>query len=349
MPFNSTQLALGANYQLELYSKKDPVDQINVEHPHYAWLLKHKQETTGGNAYFNERIRISNDSNYQNYWGDDQVSYNRKDTVRLAKFPWANFHDGFGINEDDLAANNIVLNDDHDAVATEAEEVQITNIMKENYFTLKAGVQDAHDLELLLDGSTNSKAIPGLDYLVSTTPAVGTVGGIDAVSALYWRNNTSLAIAATVGLLTNQMELMWRACMLYGMRPPNKIEAGSTFIDRYRAEFQATVVRQAQTGGKALPQADVGTMDLAFHGVPIEWNMSFDRLDAILGAITYPWAKRCYFLNSNSITLRPLKGHWMINRKPPRMYDRYIYYFGMTSKYRCTINQRNCNAVLSVV
>lgn len=349
MPINPTQLALGVNYQLETYSESDPVDQVNVAHPLMAWLVANKVETAGGNAYFNEKVRIGNDSNYQNYYGDDQVSYNRKDTIRLAKFPWANFHDGFGVNEDELAANGIVMTDEKDAVVSGAEKFQIVNLMKENFETLKLGVQDNFSLEVHLDGTSNTKAIPGLDFLVSTTPTVGIVGGIDASTSTYWRNNASMAISTgTAGNLTDKMEQMWRACMLYGKRAPNKILVGQAFLDAYRKEFAATIVRQAQIGGGPTSKMDVATVDLYFHGIQLEWDPDFERLDAILGAITYPWTKRCYFLNSDSMKLRPLKGHWMVNRKPPRMYDRYVYYFAITSKYRITVRQRNSMAVLSI-
>jgi hypothetical protein len=349
MPINATQLALGANYQLEAYAANDPVDQVNTTHPTMAWLVSHKQVTEAGNTYFNEKVRIGNDSNYQNYYGDDQVSYNRKDTVRLAKFPWANFHDGFGVNEDELAANGITLTDDKDATLEKGEKSTLVNIMKENFETLKLGVQENFALEVLLDGTSNTKAIPGLDFLVSTTPSVGVVGGIDAATSTYWRNNASMAISlATPGNLTTKMEQMWRACMLYGGRAPNYIPVGQAFLDAYRAEFAATIVRQAQVGGGPTQKMDVATVDLYFHGIQLTWDPDFERLDALLGAITYPWTKRAYFLNSEDMKLRPLKGHWMVNRKPPRMYDRYVYYFAITSKYRLTVRRRNSMAVLSI-
>lgn len=349
MPFNAMQLTLAANYQLESYSESDPVDQVNNDHPFMKWMVANKVDTAGGAAYFNEKVRIGNDANYQNYFGDDQVSYNRRDTVRLAKFPWANFHDGFGVNEDELVANGINMIDSSEPqVVAGAEKFQVINMMKENFAVLKLGAQDSFSLEIHQDGSTNTKAIPGLDYIVSTTPTVGTVGGINAATATYWRNNASLAIAATAGTLTNQMEIMWRACMLYGGRAPNKILVGSAFLDKYRQEYAATIVRQSQVNGGPTAKMDVGTTDLFFHNVQLEWDPDFERLDTLLGAITYPWTKRAYFLNSASIKLRPIKGHWMINRKPPRMYDRYIYYFAITSKYRITTGQRNSMAVLSV-
>lgn len=349
MPMTATQFAIGANYQLEVYAKGDPIDQINPDRPFLKWLMDNKSPAPGGNMYYNEKVRVSNDSNYQNYYGDDQVSFNRKDTVRLAKFPWYNSHDGFGLNEDELAANGITLTDDVEAQVEGSEKFQIVNLLKENYETLKLGYQENADLEFHLDGTQNTKAVPGLDYIVSTTPALGIVGGISAVNSTYWRNNASMAIAATAGTLTNQMEIMWRACMLYGGKSPNFIPCGQAFLDKYRQEFAATIVRQAQTGGKMMASNDVATADLYFHGVKLTWDPTFDRLDVILGVITYPWTKRCYFLNSEFIKLRPVTGHWMVKRRPARIYDRYIQYFGLTSKYRITTGKRNAMAVLSTV
>lgn len=348
MPLTANQLALGANFQLEAYASNAPVDQINTEHPTLKWFIAGKEPSVGGNAYFNEKVRISNDSNYQNYYGDDQVGYNRKDTVRLAKFPWANNHDGFGINEDELAQNGVTMTDDTSATPTPDETVAIVNLMQENFDTLKLGYQENLALEVLQDGTANTKAVAGLDLLVSTTPSTGVIGGIDASVATYWRNNASLAIASTAGLLTTRMEVMWRACMKYGKMMPDTIKCGEAFLDAYRAEFNATIQRTAETGGRAMKAKDTGTEDLYFHGIKLEWDPDFEALDTLLGAITYPWTKRCYFLNSKAIKLRPLKGHWMVNRKPPRMYDRYVYYFAITSKYRITIKQRNCHAVLSI-
>ena len=54
------------------------------------------------------------------------------------------------------------------------------------------------------------------------------------------------------------------------------------------------------------------------------------------------------FANIDKIVLRPLKGHWMVNRKPERLPDRYVHYFAKTSKYGLTTDQRNALAVLSI-
>lgn len=360
MPMTPAQFAAGANKQLEVYSKENPVDQIGHDKPLLQWLIANKKEAAGGNQYYNEKVHVGYDSNYQNYFGDDQVSYNRRDTVRLAKFPWYNFHDGFMLNEDELAANGITLTDDKNATVTDAEKIQIYNILTQNYDDLKEGVNEQFDLEMHLDGTQDAKAAPGLDFLVSTTPNLQTsVGGIDPSQAgnSYWRNNTNMAINLSPGgtytpsILITEMEQTWRDCTRFGKKSaPDKIFMGSDAYDAYRDAVNATNQRQVviKEGGNGGPSIDAGTSDLYFKGVKVEWDPTFDELDDLLGAITYPWKKRIYFLNSKTIKLRPLPGHWMVNRDPERMYDRYVHFWAMTSKYRVTTNKRNANAVLSI-
>ena len=351
MPITTAQLLQGANYQLESYATNDPVDQFTADRPFANWLIANKTESVFGNGIFNEKVRISNDSNYQNYTGDDQVSYNRKDTVRKAPFQHYEAHDGFTLNETELSDNGIILTDDRNAVMTDAEKIQIVDKLKEGWASLKDGFQENWDLEVHLDGSTNTKAVPGLDALVSTTPAVGTIGGIDASAATYWRNFANMGVAtATPGTLIAAMEVLWRQTTTYGGRPPNAIFVGSSFYDAFMKDSLATMSReisigQSSTGGVSV---DPATKAMSFHGVPVIWDPSFDRLDDILGPITYPWKKRAYFLNSNTIKLRPVKGRWMIKRTPARVYDRYTHYFGLTADYGLTTNKRNSNAVMSI-
>ena len=350
MPINAQQLLNGANYQLMEYAANDPVDQIDYAKPFSKWLMDHKMPSVFGNGTFNEKVRISNAGNYQNYTGDQQVTYNKRDTARVAPFLHYEAHDGFTLNETELADNGIILVDDPDAKMTGAEEVQIVNKIKENYTVLKQGFQASWDLEIHQNGAQSALACPGLDYLVSTTPTVGVVGGLDPAVYTFWQNNANLAIStATAGVLTSQMEQQWRACTQFGGYPPDKIFVGSKFLDAYRQDAPLTVNRQLQVAdGKGGYKVDNGASGIFFKGVELVWDPSFDALDALLGPITYPWAKRCYFLNSKFIHLRPNKGRWMINRKPPRIYDRYTYFWGLTADYGLTISKRNAQSVLSI-
>ena len=132
MPFNAEQLAYGGRAAIDFFLKNDPVDQVNTERPLFKKLVANRKTYGGGLQFVVEQLRESNDSNFQGYFGDSQVTYNQKRTLNQAKYEWGSFHDGFGLNEDELAQNGIILTDDRMAVPSDTEKVQLTNLIKEN-------------------------------------------------------------------------------------------------------------------------------------------------------------------------------------------------------------------------
>lgn len=350
MPFNQAQLAAIGYTSIPLFARNDPIDQVNTVHPFFNALVKNKEDAPGGAENYVEQVYIDNDSNGQNYFGADQVSYNERDNVRQAKYPWYNYFNGFGFDEDTLKANGIIVNDDREAVASQAEKVQLTNRLKTAYKSMKLGSQADLDIEFHLDGSQSTKAVPGLDHLVSLTPNVGVVGGIDAATSPYWRNNTSLGIVTTTpadGNINAAMKRMWRANTLYGGNAPNLIVCGQDFLEALEKENKAISHLNVQMSGSGTSY-DGAVKNTTFMGVPVEWDPTFDKLDELFSPAT-PWSKRCYMLNTDvGPRLRPVSGFWMLARKPPRMYDRFVHYWGMTSSYRLTMGQRNAQAVLTI-
>ncbi|MGA0588088.1 phage major capsid protein [Dyella sp. KRB-257] len=349
MPVNTQQLLAGANYQLESYATGDPVDQINTAHVTLKWFMDHKQPVIFSNGIFNEKVRITNDSNYQRYTGDDQVTFKRKDTARKAPFQHYEQHDGFTLNETELANNGIVMTDDDEAEPTQVEKTQLVSLIKEGWTTLKLGMQENLALDVLQDGSQSSKAFPGLDLIVATDPTTGIVGGLDAASYTFWRNYAKMGIStATAGTLVDELEKGWRACTRYGGMRPDFIPCGSAFYDALRKDAQSVHSVNVYLPNGQQVTMDPATKEIKWNGVPVVWDPDFDRLDDVLGVITYPWAKRCYFLQSKAIVMRPFKGRWMMVRKPERVYDRYTHFFGMTNDCAITTNKRNAHAVFSI-
>jgi hypothetical protein len=194
--------------------------------------------------YVVEQLRFSNDSNFQSYFGASQVTYNRKRTLNQAKYVWGSFHDGFGLDEDELQQNGITMTDDKTSTPSDAEKVQLTNLLEENMETLKLGFQENFDYMLHRDGSQSATDIPGLPALISLTPAAGVVGGIDPSLAAnsWWRNyvDTNSGAGITQATLIQHMEQAWRATIRVGGQPPDYILAGDTFIDIYRAATETT-------------------------------------------------------------------------------------------------------------
>lgn len=357
MPFNTEQLAYGAKAAIDFFLKNDPVDNINIVHPLYNKLISGKTEYGGAQQYVVEQIRFTNDSNFQSYFGDSQVSYNRKRTLDQAKFAWGSFHDGFGLNEDELAANGVTMTDDRNATPTEGEKVQLTNLLEENMETLKTGFQENFDLMLHRDGSQSATDIAGLDSLIALTPT-NTVGTLDGNAKTWWRNYTKAGILADASDLLVEMAKGWRACIRVGGSPPDFIIAGTTMVALYEkaagapgGAIQRHIVVGGATGNKAPVTLDAGVgsginTGLYYKGVEILWDPVFDTLDT-LDAPAVPWAKRMYFINSKYLKLRPIKGQWLVSRRPPRVYDRYVHYFGLTAKASLTTGKRNAHAVLT--
>src|SRR5262249_48632910 len=85
---------------------------------------------------------------------------------------------------------------------------------------------------------------------------------------------------------------------------------------------------------------------LYFKGVEIIWDPVLDTIDTLKSTTTR--AKTCYFINTKYLKLRPIKGHWMVSRKPPRVYDRYVNYWALTSKAALTTGKRNAHAILRI-
>lgn len=357
MPFTPEQLAYAGRAALDYFLKNDPTDQYNVDRPLIELFMAGKKEYGGALLNVVEQLRFTNDSNFQSYFGDGQVTYNRKRTLQQAKYTWGAFHDGFGLNEDELVQNGIAMTDDKSATPTEAEKIQLTNLLEENLETLKLGFKENFDVMLHRNGAQSATDIPGLDALVSLTPASGVVGGIDPSVNTWWQNYVQTAIALTAGGVTNAMETAWRACIRVGGAAPDKILAGEQFIDAYRKDAGSNAgyaVKQVfvDASNKKPITLDNGTgagtsTGLYFKGVPIVWDPVFATMDT-LDAPAVKWVWRCYMLNSKRIQLRPIKGHWMIPRKPPRVYDRYVHYWGLTAKAALTTGKRSSHALLAV-
>lgn len=345
MPFTTDQLVRSADYSIKTFDKKDPIDQVNFAHATLDWLVTNKIETSYMNGSFKEPIYVANGGNTQAYFGADQVTYNERDPARWTDFTYYNYHDGFWFDEDRLIQNGIVISDEGSEMPSMGEKERLINLIKISHSSLKQGMQEYLAYETLRDGTQSTKSVPGLAALIDPTPATGTVGGIDASVAAnaYWRNNANLAFAASA--IVEQMEASWAACIRYGGKMPTAIRCGRAFYDAYIAQAISKVQRHQVVQGRDGVMMDASVEAVNFRGIPLVWDPTFEALDTLLSTTTQ--TKTAYFLN-DSIRLRPVKGEWMRTRKPDKLPDRYVWYFGKTSKLGMTANKRNSTAVLSI-
>lgn len=362
MPFTSEEITTAGMTSLDFYLKNNPIDQIAIERPWLERLMKGKKSYPGAKQYVVIQLRTSYDSNFQWFNGSKTVTYNKRKTIKQANFPWSSFHDGFALDEDRLVQNGIIIHEGKSKTASDAEVMQLTNLLEEQNESLRLGSEEKFDLEMHKDGTQDADAIAGLDLLVqcanndNSITWSTSVGGIDSNANAYWRNytKTNLDVTTATGDLNGEMEKAWRACIKNG-GAPDFIMAGYTFVDSLRS-FMMNKYGRVNYGALDMKDTEVGTgsgkgvdTGLRFHGVPIVWNPEFDNLTAADGATTQPaWRRRCYFINTKRLMLRPLDGQHMITRKPPRAYDKYEYYFGLTWRGSLVTDRRSAHAVLSV-
>lgn len=344
MPFTAAQIAKAGKASLDSYTKNTTIDQIATERPLLKTLVAKKKPFPGGKQYIVEKLRTNYGSNFQWYRGAQAVTYNSRDTLMDANFPWGGFHDGFEIDEDELFQNGIVItDDDKDAVtATDAEKIQLVDLLKEQMESLSMGLEQALDRDLHRSGTANPEGITGLDALVSLAPATGVIGGIDRAANVWWRNYAAKAVAATS--LLDTMEKMWRACARNG-GAPDIILMGSDAIDAYAAAVGEKKQIVVQAGSEFTVEG--GNTGHTFKGVKIFYDPVFEDLD-LIDAPADKWVKRIYFLNSKNLKLRPADQHWMVARKPERVSTAYVHRFALTGKMALTMNRANAHGVMTI-
>ncbi|MCB4358429.1 phage major capsid protein [Quatrionicoccus australiensis] len=352
MAFSAQELQDAGKIALDFHMKKSPIDQVAVERPFMKSLMGKKKSFPGGKQYIVEQLRYRYQSNFQWFNGASVVSYNKRVTVEQAQFPWRSAHDGFSLDEDRLAQNGIVIDDNgKGGNASQAEQVQLTNLLTESTETLRLGFEEKFSMYLHLDGTSSTDAVAGLDAIVALDPTSGTVGGIDRSTSTYWRNNVSTSLtapttASQAATFLAAMETMWRACVKNGGRP-DLIFAGASFIDAYIASLTLSGQQIQYAGGEAR-KLDGGVGGVYFKGIEIQWCPEFDDNFGGFVSPSTGWTKRCYFINSKHLTLRPMDGQDMVTRKPPRVYDKYVYYWALTWRGSLTTNRANAHAVLAL-
>jgi hypothetical protein len=347
MPISNQDLQELAKVSLDEYLRNMPVDQIATERPLLKKLMEGRKTFLGAKQNVVENVRKTYGSNFAWAYGEEAVSFNKRNTTEQAAFPWRRAVDGLYIDYDRLFGAGIKVREgERGAFKLEQnEKVQLLNLLDEQMESLREGFMQKLDLELHRDGTQDADAIGGLDTLVSTAPATGVVGGLDGATATYWRNHAQTGIqTGTVGTLAQAMETGWRRCIKNG-GSPNFILAGGKFIDAYRKEI--VVTNNADAGSVKKLDAGVGNgvnTGLYFKGVEIIWDPQFEELDALTTPTT-EWEKRCYFLNTKHLKYRDDD---MDIVTPIRPHDVLAMYAMVNLRCALSTNRRNAQAVLAI-
>jgi hypothetical protein len=150
------------------------------------------------------------------------------------------------------------------------------------------------------------KQIGGLDLLVSTSPATGTVGGINRANWLFWRNEAINSATDPKGAITkvnvvdyfNQMAI----ALTRGTDRPDIILCGTTVYTAYLGALQG-IQRITDDGGSKMQGA--GFTALKYFGVGQSTDVVLDGGHG--GGCP---AGRAYFLNTDYIYFKVFEGRY---------------------------------------
>jgi len=346
------------NTTLETYLNRGTVFKQNVQNKP---LLKAFDALAGKFPGGKEKVSFAvsagqGGGRLRGYTGDDQVTYYNPVGVKRASFPWKEHHIGTVLTMTELKIDGIDVDESGASQTTSAmsdREMQaLANRLDEKNEML--GEDYAKSLDELLhgDGSSDTKALAGIQSLILDNPAVGSTGGISRVANPWWRNRAATAAYALAGgqgpitvnpahggALIEFLEKEVRQLKRYASGSSRwKWFAGSDFIDGYQKELRANGY-YSQTG--FMGDVDGGMSDPKFKRMPIEYDPTLDDLGL---------SKRCYVIDmgQRGVRLLYMDGQRMKRHHPARPFDRYVMYNGITTTAVLVARQLNTSAVYDI-
>ena len=152
-------------------------------------------------------------------------------------------------------------------------EPAIFNLVEKNTSNLTKSIKKKINTMLLQDGSADSNDLEGFKKYVESTPATGTVGGIDASTNTWWRNqHTSMSGLDHTVYLIDYMRTMYDDCSDDGGEETPQIIVTTKGIKNWYEDEALDSHYYTESND----MADLGIKGCAFKGAPIMWTGGCD-------------------------------------------------------------------------
>lgn len=358
MAFTAEEIANINNSALEAYIDKGKVWAQNIANkPMLQAFNAAAGKFSGGKDYVSFGVKAGQGGgSLTGYSGDDQLNFYNPVGTKRAKFQWREHFIGVQITHTELKVDGInVVEDGADQSTNDmdgAEEHRLAHLLDEKMDDL--GEDYAYSLDRLVhgDGTTDAKALAGIQSIILESPSVGSTGGLSRVAQTYWRNRAATVangVAGGQGAITSAttsggaliefLEKEWLQLSKFRKGTTKyKLFAGSDFIAAYRKEMRANGF-YTMNGLKGSVDGSQG--DVEWKGKPIEWDPTLDDLSL---------AKRMYVIDMSKTGLRLLymDGNRMKKHNPARPYDRMVMYNGLSMTGVMVAKQLNTSAVYDI-
>lgn len=363
MPFTAQEIANINNSTLEKYLERGTVFKQNVQNkPMLQAFDENRGQFAGGNQAVSLAVKSGQGGgSLTGYTHDDAVGYYNPASQKRVKYNWKEHHIGTVVTHTELKIDGIdVVEDGGNARTSQMEgrdDVVLANLLDEKMDDL--GEDYAKSLDTLIhgDGSTDTKALAGIQSLILPVPGTGTTGGLSRSVNTWWQNRartaangTATGDATNFGAITSNvanggalLQALQKEFRLLGKFAQGGVKheyfVGSDFYDAMERELRANG-SYTLDGFMREDATDGGMAPIKFKGKLIKWDPTLDDLG---------FSKRMYAIDMKRIKLLYMNGQRMKKHTPDRPYDRYVIYNGITMTGVLTAQQLNTSGVFDIV
>lgn len=346
MPFTADELENIANSAMDYHWNTPEVRKQTVQDKPLLEAMTEKEETfPGGKEYIDFAVKGDPTTGIQGFENDDSVDYGNPTGTKRGKAPWKLIHAGIKITIHELAKDGISISDTSngkgEVMHSKREKTVLANLLKEKLWDMSEGVDRDMNEMFWLDGTADSKLVPGVRSFILDDPTTATVVlGIDQSANAWWRNRASLALNAGTPanqVVVTKLQNEWRQLRRYGGRP-DLVLAGSSFLDAIEQELRSKG-NYTLEGWTSKGKTDASIADVSFKGVNFKYDPTLDDMGR---------SKYCYVLDSRHIKPMAIEGESWKNHNPARPENKYAIYRAKTWMGGLICDQRNCHGVYSI-
>lgn len=347
MPFTVAELENVANAAIDFHFQRGKVHaQTLQDKPLLALINGRKRMFPGGKENITVRVKGEYTGAFQGFSHDDEVTYVNPTNIKTATYPWKLIHNGIQFTMHELAKDGISIVDSAtgkgETQHSDRELTVLANLLEDKLEELDETTERGMNEMFWKDGTADPDLVPGLRSIILDDPTSATVvGGIDQVANTWWRNRASLGLSVTTPadlVITNKLQAEFRQLRRFGGRPSRAL-AGSAFLEAFEAELRSkgTFV---QEGWAKSGRLDASIADLAFKGVPFEYDPTLDDLGL---------SKYAFVIDPRRLFPMVMDGEDMKRHNPARPENKYVFYRAITWIGGLVCNQRNAHGVYSIV
>lgn len=328
---------------LENYMRGPSMQQAAQQMPTYDALMKAKKAMAFTKGAVSVLVRGPDTQIGEGWEGNDTLNFTNPTNGVRANYPRFLEHAGLTINYDELLRAGLSLVDssklDGATALAGSDLARLANLLDEKNDQFSRGHLERRARLAWGDGTGDPKSFAGITAYISTTPAVGIVGGIDRSIAgnSWWRNRAPAAVAANAAtqpmILLLQKEV--RQLRRYGGNP-TLAPCGSAFLELIEQELFAKGI-YTQMGFAQTQGIDMSIADPRFKGVQLYYDPYLDEAG---------FDKRCYLIDPTKLYYAHDPNEFERMHTPDRAHEIMSVFASMTTSGGMVMTQGNAHGVL---